>query len=167
MERVSIFIDGSNFYFQLKENGNPKVDYTHLPNALTGKSRQLIRTYYYVCPPSDPNHESYHTQQKFFTYLKNTPYFELKFGMLEQRGNETIEKGVDVQLAVDMVALAYTNAYDTAILISNDADLCPAVEQVKRLGKHVEYAYLANKTVQLLEASDLTRQLKKNLLTKA
>ncbi len=155
-ERVCIFIDGSNFYHQLKESGtNTKIDYGDLSQTLVTPKRKLIRTYYYVCPPTDPTHDSYHDQQKFFSYLKNTPYLQLRFGHIEQRGSTHVEKGIDVQIAVDMIALAYENAYDTAILISNDADLLPAVEHVKQKGKQVEYAYLGRKTILLLESSDL------------
>ena len=33
----------------------------------------------------------------------------------------------DIHLAVDMVRLAFNNAYDTAILVSSDGDFNPAV----------------------------------------
>lgn len=42
------------------------------------------------------------------------------------------------QFAVDMVKLAYNNAYDTAILVSSDGDFVPAVLAVKEIGKNVE-----------------------------
>lgn len=43
------------------------------------------------------------------------------------------EKGVDVALAVDLVRLAITGAYDVAILVSRDTDLKPALETVRDL----------------------------------
>ena len=43
------------------------------------------------------------------------------------------EKGVDVALAVDLVRLAITRAYDVAILVSRDTDLMPALETVRDL----------------------------------
>lgn len=51
------------------------------------------------------------------------------------------EKGVDVQLAVDVVASAVGSVYDAVIVVSNDTDLLPAVEFV--LGDtptHIEIA---------------------------
>jgi uncharacterized LabA/DUF88 family protein len=45
------------------------------------------------------------------------------------------EKGLDTQLAVDMVALA--DQYDIALLISGDADSIPSVNYAKKLGKQV------------------------------
>ncbi len=49
------------------------------------------------------------------------------------------EKGVDVRLAVEMIRLAREDRYDQAYLISSDTDLVPAVEEVQRLGKAVQY----------------------------
>jgi uncharacterized protein (TIGR00288 family) len=48
-----------------------------------------------------------------------------------------VEKGVDVNLAVDMVSNAYNNKFDIAILVSNDADFVPAVLEVQSLAKKV------------------------------
>ena len=50
-------------------------------------------------------------------------------------------KGDDIQIAVDMVRLAYENAYDTAILVSGDGDFVPAIKAVQKLGKNVGNAY--------------------------
>lgn len=50
------------------------------------------------------------------------------------------EKGIDVKMAVDLLMDAQDDAYDTAILISSDADLLPAVSCVRsRFNKKVEY----------------------------
>ena len=43
------------------------------------------------------------------------------------------EKGIDVWLAVDLISLAYDNQYDAAIIFSQDQDLCPAVDEVKKI----------------------------------
>jgi uncharacterized LabA/DUF88 family protein len=45
------------------------------------------------------------------------------------------EKGLDVSLAVDMIALEAT--YDVALLISGDADGIPGINYVKNQAKHV------------------------------
>lgn len=45
------------------------------------------------------------------------------------------EKGLDTQLAVDMIALA--DQYDVALVISGDADSIPSVNYAKKLGKQV------------------------------
>jgi uncharacterized LabA/DUF88 family protein len=48
-----------------------------------------------------------------------------------------VEKATDVYLATDLVGMAFTNAYDTAYLLSADGDYTPAVEHAKRQGKTV------------------------------
>ena len=51
------------------------------------------------------------------------------------------EKGIDVALAIDIVAMGMDNAYDAAILVSSDTDLLPAIEAIvaRTLG-HIELA---------------------------
>lgn len=51
-----------------------------------------------------------------------------------------VQKGVDVFLVSDMLALCYQNAYDTAIILTGDADFVQMVEAVQATGKKV---YLA------------------------
>jgi uncharacterized LabA/DUF88 family protein len=54
------------------------------------------------------------------------------------------EKGVDVRIAVDLLALADTNEYGLAILLSGDADLAPAAKHVIEKGKKVINAHFGN-----------------------
>lgn len=52
----------------------------------------------------------------------------------------TREKGIDVKIAVDMMVGAIDDQYDTAILVSSDTDLVPAIDWIKyRTKKKVEY----------------------------
>lgn len=49
------------------------------------------------------------------------------------------EKGVDVKIAVDMVANACDKVITTAILCSSDSDLQPAVKEIKSRGVEIIY----------------------------
>lgn len=52
----------------------------------------------------------------------------------------TREKGIDVKLATDLVVGAVDNQYDTAVIVSSDADLVPAIDWIRyRMKKKVEY----------------------------
>ena len=66
-------------------------------------------------------------------------FFEVRLKPLQYREDkeEVFQKGVDVQLAVDLVSNAYLNNYDVAVLFSGDIDLYESVKMVKTLGKHV------------------------------
>lgn len=70
------------------------------------------------------------------------------------------EKGVDVNLAVDLLVGAYEKQYDIAILISSDTDLIPAIEKVKILKKEIEYIGFAHKpSLALQKHTTLSRLL--------
>ena len=150
MDRICIFIDGSNFYHALAEAEKPKsIDFGKLSLALTGLDRKHVQTYYYNTPLPHPDSRDRdckvkesrrRDQQKFFNALRFVPNLTFKMGRFQKlpAGN-LVEKGIDVMIAVDMLILAYKNAYDTAILISSDADFKSAIEVLKfDFGKRVE-----------------------------
>ena len=155
-ERVGIFIDGSNFYHALKGKfSRATVDFAKLAELLVG-DRQLVRIYYYSAPYPQ-SHAKARDQQRFFTNLRRTPYLELRLGTLQPKAGTYIQKGVDVQLAVNMIDFAYHNTYDTAVLVSGDSDFACAVQFVKNMGKHVELAAVEGQSCfQLCAACDKT-----------
>lgn len=54
----------------------------------------------------------------------------------------TVEKGVDAAIITDLLTLAFDDNYDTAILISGDADHAPAVQYIqKKTDKQVVQAF--------------------------
>ena len=155
--RVCIFIDGNNFYFGVKEHiRRTHIDFHKLCLKLCGSDRQLIRIYYYNAPVNrEDDEEMYKNQQRFFNLLKRTPYLQLRLGRLEHRDDHVVEKGVDVYLAVDMLRYAYNDVYDVGILISSDGDYAEAVNAVKDLGKHTEYAHFqTGQSKHLLDCAD-------------
>lgn len=155
-EKVVIFIDGSNFYHGLKSNhSKTTIDFEKLANKLS-QGRKLIRTYYYNAPVNQSEEPArYQSQQKFFSFLHRVPYLETTLGRLVKRERINTcskckhedkiifhnEKGIDVNIAADMLIMAFKNLYDTAILISGDGDFDKAIKGVKDIGKHVENAY--------------------------
>jgi len=146
MKKVMIFIDGSNFYHGTISNfgENARIDLEKFIDCLISykEGRELVRVYYYNAPvDKSDGEEKFRAQQKFLSRLAYIPNFEVKLGRLERRGDKRIEKGVDVELATDMLYFASQNLYDVAILVSGDGDFACAIEKVKNLGKHVENAY--------------------------
>ena len=152
MTRVCVFIDGSNFYKSCLANlGRADVNLGAFAELLVTTNRTLVRTYYYNAPlPPDADEDRRRAQQKFFTALQRTPYFEVRLGKLVtrevvcktcgDRHNRWHEKGVDMRIGVDMLASASKGLYDVAVLVTGDGDLVEAVKAVKDLGKHVELA---------------------------
>jgi uncharacterized LabA/DUF88 family protein len=146
-KRVMVFIDGSNHYHIVKdmfksEQRSINFDFEKFVRELVG-DRELIRVYYYSAPlDRKKDEETYMKQQRFFEALKRIPNFNLILCRMQKvniDGKEIYQvKEDDINLAVDMVKLAFNNAYDTAILVSSDGDFNPAVKAVKEIGKNIE-----------------------------
>jgi hypothetical protein len=56
-----------------------------------------------------------------------------------------IEKQTDVSIAVDLLTLAYTDAYDVAVIFSQDSDLIPAVNEIHAVARmHQRDVFIAS-----------------------
>ena len=154
--RVVVFIDGSNLYHSLEENcGRADLDFELFVHKLAGE-RTLFRTYYYnIVQDSERRPEQHKEQQKFLASLYAVPRMDLRLGTQKMRGDQLVEKGVDIMLATDLLRFAWEDMYDVAILVSGDADFIYAVSTVKSLGKHVEVAgFPSNLAMDLANAVD-------------
>lgn len=146
-ERIIVFIDGSNHYHIVKDmfnNSKHLIDFNFKKFIeIIVKNRNLIRVYYYTAPLDKKKDEkTYSKQQQFFEKLKKIPDFSLVLCRMQKERIDGkiiyVVKEDDIHLAVDMVKLAYNNAYDTAILVSTDGDFVPAIRTIKEIGKKVE-----------------------------
>ena len=146
-ERVAVYVDGGNTYRKLKEVGLPEKDkifvHSDFIAHLVG-DRELISKRYYVgivknYNDSQKGEEMVRKQQRFLDALRESG-FDVKPGRIMYDKGDIREKGVDVQLAVELVIGAVDNLYDTAIVISSDTDLIPAVKYVSKWQKKkIEY----------------------------
>lgn len=131
-EKTMVFVDVRNILGAIGSNLRYcLVDFDGLIKRLTN-GRYLIRPYAYdgsCC--EGRNDESLHN------YLRRHG-FEVRLSNIHSIDME--QKGVDVDLATDMVLLADRGCYDTVILVSGDGDFIPAVKKVKDMGKIVEVA---------------------------
>ncbi|MSQ25698.1 MAG: NYN domain-containing protein [Dehalococcoidia bacterium] len=142
--RVAIFIDGSNLYHSLEENcGRADLDFHAFVQKLVGP-RQLFRTYYYnILQDAERKPQAAQEQQKFLASMYNIPRLEVRLGTFKYRGDQMVEKGVDIMLATDLLQFAWRDLYDAAVLVSGDGDFSYAVQAVKNMGKYVEVAAFA------------------------
>ena len=153
MNKVALFIDGSNFYYGLKsiyseDKTLTNFNFLKLGEFLTGKTRNLFGIYYYNAPLDyNAGVEAYAKQQKFFEKIKTMNKVKLILSRLQKRkikGTNKfyyVIKGDDIHIAVDMVQGAYEDNFDVAILVSGDGDFVPAVKIVQEKEKIVENAY--------------------------
>jgi uncharacterized LabA/DUF88 family protein len=168
-DRVAIFIDGSNLYHALKDNfGRADISFSEFSRKLSGE-RRLFRTYYYNVL-QDPNKgtEGHRDQQDFLDALRRVPFLEVRLGGTKLSQGVTVEKGIDIMLATDIINFAWKNVFDIAIIVSGDADFAYALKVVKDMGKHVEVAHFeSNVSRELLDLADsrhlLNRDFFKNI----
>ena len=148
-KRIVIYIDGSNFYFSIKNKFNVKIDIDKFCKKIVGEN-ELIKINYYIAPLNQKTHpKQYLKQQKFFNGLKKINKLNIILGRLEKRkrDGETfyVEKASDVNLALDLVLDAEKGIYDEAYLISNDGDFSGAVKAAENFGKIVVYVAIGNR----------------------
>ena len=152
-ERVAVYIDGSNFYGYLKDKEisfpkGSKFDFKKFVDFLVGDKRELISKRYYTgvfrnLNGSEKSKNLVSGQQKFFTNIQKDGFI-IKRGRIMPLGNLYKEKGTDVKISVDLIVGAVDNLYDTAILVSSDTDLIPAIRYIKYKNKKVEYVGFAH-----------------------
>ena len=155
-DRVAIFIDGSNLYHALHDvYKRHDINFAELTTRLCG-GRRLFRTYYYnLVQEQLQNSDGYREQQDFLDSLRNIPYVEVRLGTTKLSRGVSVEKGIDIMLATDLLHFGWDNLYDVAILVSGDGDFAYALQAAKNLGKHVEVAYFErNISKDLLNVAD-------------
>lgn len=174
-KRVVVFIDGSNLYHIVKKLIPDKrsfdFNFEKFVSYLVG-NRSLVRAYYYNAPlDRKKDEDSYIKQQRFFDKIQRIPNFSFVMCRMQKskkNGKTSDEvKEDDIHLAVDMVKLAYNDAYDVAILVSSDGDFVPAIQAVKEKGKIMENVGFENKfSYHLKQESDRIILLKKEIMAK-
>jgi uncharacterized LabA/DUF88 family protein len=148
--RVAIFFDGKNFYSGLKSAvGVVRLDFPRLAAWLVSRSGGdvLWAAHYYtgVETGDEAATASQVGLSSFLNALEMQPgFFVHRFPRKAERrtcphcGEQirfTQEKEVDTTMVADMLRLAAVDGFDIVVLVSGDADLAPAVENVRALGK--------------------------------
>jgi len=148
------YIDGFNFYYgALKDTQYRWLDLSRLSRLLLPRD-QIDRIKYFTARvtalPKDPDQPN--RQRVYLRALATIPNLDTFYGSFlshkvrmpraDGQGFATVikteEKGADVALATHLVHDGHMDSYDTAVLISNDTDLIPAIRIVRGdLGKKV------------------------------
>jgi uncharacterized LabA/DUF88 family protein len=154
--RTIVYVDGFNFYYG-EARGTPWkwLDPVALFQKVLGPQNDLIKVKYYTArvqpTPTDPD-----VNVRQDAYLRaltaHCPLIELHFGhflrhmvRMEHAApppptvavwkNE--EKGSDVNLALHVLNDAWHDAFDCAVIVSNDSDLAEALRLVKQQTKKI------------------------------
>lgn len=170
-ERTLILIDGSNFFFKLKDlklHNLLNLDFSKFCLSLAN-DKEIVNIIYYIgkvrTDKSEKAKEMQANQQKLFTHLRKHKV-RYSLGYLLKSNNIYHEKGVDVNIAVDILVATYENQCDRMILISSDTDLLPAIRKAKEKEKIIEYIGFSHKpSVAMVANCSESRLLKKEDIT--
>jgi len=167
MSKVAVFIDGMNARCRLEEcRWIEDFDVLYLAQRLAG-NRTLSRVFYYIPTPNrrQLGDEGYSRARRYINAVEKQPIVEVKKGYMVDRKGIWEEKMVDVLIASDMVFYAARNEYDTAILVTADNDLVPAIQRVKNLNHKVELLVFTKakpKVGNLIKASSINRKARES-----
>lgn len=144
-ERVITYIDGFNLYFGLKSKKWQRYYWLNLSllanNLIKPYQRQVSVKYF----TSRIVHPLAKTQRQlvYLEALETLPDLSIFYGKYQHNLHtcpscgyvETIpsEKMTDVNIAVELLADAYQDRFDTALLISADSDLTAPIDKVRQL----------------------------------
>lgn len=143
--RVIVYIDGFNLYFGLKTKGWKKFYWLNvqlLAKNLLKAGQELVITKYFTSRISSPPDKA-KRQGTFIEALETLDNFNIYYGKYQANaktcykcGNiEAVpnEKMTDVNIAVEMLADAFQDSFDEAILVSGDSDLTAPIKKIKEL----------------------------------
>jgi uncharacterized LabA/DUF88 family protein len=142
-DRVVSFIDGFNLYHAIDALGDSSFKWLDLRNLsqefIHPVKEELVQVLYFSTIAS---HRNQIAQMRQRTYLRALELRAVKtiLGQFKQKDRQCSkcfarytgfeEKETDVNIALNLIDLAYQNAYDRAILITNDSDQVPSIRKV-------------------------------------
>lgn len=148
VERVVAYIDGFNLYFGLKSKRWKRfywLDVRALSHSLLKLNQQLVAVKYFTsrvsASPTDP--DQVRRQNTYLEALSTLPDTVVFYGHYLAKpirchscGSQWVkhdEKMTDVNIATEMLADAFQDRFDTALLISADSDLAAPIIKVRSL----------------------------------
>lgn len=145
MQRVIAYVDGFNLYHGLRAKHWKRFYWLNIPalaRQLLKPDQQLVFTKYFTSVVKDPA-DKRQRQAVFLEALKTLPDLRIFYGQFLEdpvtcrKCGHTYtthhEKMTDVNIAVEMLADAYQDRFDLALLLSADSDLVGPVKTVQRL----------------------------------
>lgn len=150
--RAIAFFDGQNLFHAAREAFGyeyPNYDPFGLAEAVCDqKGWHLCQVRFYTGLPDPRYHNFWHAfwQSKLdrlrargaFVFTRPLRYRKKRIALPDGSVMTSVvgqEKGIDVRIALDIIALAHRNAYDVALVFSQDQDLAEAAEEVRVIAR--------------------------------
>lgn len=135
MMKVAVFLDYANIDASSRQL-NCNVDYGELLNYLADEAEERTLQAAYAYVPIDPRQE--HAMDATINELWQNGYIvKSKVGTV---AGDTYKCNFDVEMAMDISRIAYSNAPDIIVLVSGDSDFVPIVLDMRNRGIRVEVA---------------------------
>lgn len=145
MDRIVAYIDGFNLYFGLKDKGWKRyywLDLATMIQKLLEDGERLVRVNYFTSRVKYPE-EKRRRQSTYLDALGTKKDLSIYYGRYQRNDQECrfchqvsqnySEKKSDVNIAVEMLADAFQDRFDTAYLVSADADLSAPITKIRHL----------------------------------
>jgi uncharacterized LabA/DUF88 family protein len=143
--RVIVYIDGFNLYFGLKSKAWRKyywLDLDKLSKKLLKPDQILIEIKYFTARIEQPE-DKRKRQNMYIEALETLSNLNIFYGKylsnpVKCRNCGYIfmkpsEKETDVNIAIELISDAIRDKFDTALIISGDSDLVPAIRRTKEI----------------------------------
>ena len=145
-KRVIAYVDGFNLYYGLRESEWRRFYWLDLPalaRSLILPYQDLVQTKYFtsriVKPPGKHKRQGTYLEaleahcgrgvKMYFGYNQSDPWTCKSCGKVALASSE---KKTDVHIAVEIMMDAFTDAFDTALVVTADSDLVPPIQAVKK-----------------------------------
>lgn len=147
-KRVAVFVDGFNLYYGLHEHSGRKhlwLDLNGLSKSLLKPDQRLVGVNYFTARRRN-HREGAARQGVYIGALKATGVrvvegrFQEKTHTCKNCGaswRSYEEKESDVNLCVALMEASREHQFDTALIVSGDSDMAPAVRAVRRMNHAV------------------------------
>jgi uncharacterized LabA/DUF88 family protein len=149
--RVALFFDGKNHVSDLRRTvGERWVDHGKLADWVVdhvGGDLLHAAHYYTAVPGSHEGEEERHVLSELLEDMEGRPgFFVKRFNRRHEVSacaacgevvSTYIDKQVLTSLVSDLILQAVHDAYDVAVVFSNDADVAPGIQAAHALGKRV------------------------------
>lgn len=144
IKSVIVYVDGFNLYFGMKESGYGIYKWLNIKNLVTGfltANQNLVDLKYFTSRVT--NNPLKQKRQATYIEALETTGIKVIYGMYKAKDYDCKncghtwqipnEKMTDVNIATQMLIDAFTDKFDTAILISGDSDLVPPIKSIHKL----------------------------------
>jgi uncharacterized LabA/DUF88 family protein len=151
VKRTIVFVDGQNLFYAAKiAFGYPFPNYDIRPLATTlcqQESWQLTEVRFYTGIPDATDNAFWNHfwtaklaqmgRDKITVFSRPLRYRNQTVRLPDGKTHTFLvgaEKGIDIRLAIDIIRLAHGNAFDVALVLSQDQDLSEVADEIRVIG---------------------------------